>query len=139
MEDYKILRNQFQHISQKYWEQTGKMKICERCNSNEEIHLHHKQALSLGGTNEYENLVPLCNECHREFHRHFEVGKSFETFMNTPKHTELICIWEMLNSQTVDFLLGKEVKDVINRALQLKRETQKVLSEELLAEKRQLK
>ncbi|MGE7939890.1 hypothetical protein [Bacillus paramycoides] len=59
--------------------------------------------------------------------------------MNTPKHTELIGVWEMLNSQTVDFLLGKKVKDVINRTLQLKREFQKALSEELLAEKRYLK
>ncbi|EMA6344869.1 HNH endonuclease signature motif containing protein [Bacillus cytotoxicus] len=130
MDTYEELCQSFRNLSQAYWKETGRSKICERCCSTVDVHLHHKKALQLGGTNAYDNLVPLCGECHREYHRHFEGVKTFEYFMNTPKHTELIGIWEMLNSQTVDFLLGKEVKDLINKGLWIKRDLQKSSFEE---------
>ncbi|HHT7044711.1 HNH endonuclease signature motif containing protein [Bacillus paranthracis] len=132
MKTYDELRQEFRNISQLYWKQEGNHKICERCCSTVDIHLHHKTALNLGGTNDIDNLIPLCGECHREYHRHFEGVKSTEYFMSTPKHTELIGVWEMLNSQTVDFLLGKEVKELINQGLQIKRNLQQASFEEEL-------
>lgn len=38
----------------------GKFSMCE---------MHHKIPLSLGGTNEKSNLIPLCYDCHDELHK----------------------------------------------------------------------
>lgn len=32
------------------------------------LHLHHRRAASDGGTNDADNLVPLCEECHHHHH-----------------------------------------------------------------------
>lgn len=38
----------------------GKISMCE---------MHHKIPLSLGGTNEKSNIIPLCYDCHVELHK----------------------------------------------------------------------
>ena len=38
----------------------GKIAMCE---------MHHKIPLSLGGTNEKSNIIPLCYDCHVELHK----------------------------------------------------------------------
>ncbi|MBE7121949.1 HNH endonuclease [Bacillus cereus] len=98
--------------------------------------MHHKIPLKTGGTNDYENLVLLCEECHWEFHRHFETVKSHEYFMETPKYTELIGLWEVLN----DPLSMKEFKELVYKGLDLKRNVQKSFNEEEIeANNKQLK
>ncbi|WP_081101887.1 HNH endonuclease [Bacillus cereus group sp. BfR-BA-01448] len=104
--------------------------MCEKCFSKVDVHLHHKIPLKTGGTNEYENLIPLCEECHWEFQRHFEAVKSHEYFMGTPKYTELIGIWEVLNDPLVDFLSMKEFKEIVCKRLDLKRDVLKSFNEE---------
>jgi len=46
--------------------------LCRRCREQGRIRLatqtHHIVPLSEGGTNEAANLMPVCDECHRELH-----------------------------------------------------------------------
>jgi hypothetical protein len=49
-----------------------KGKVCDYCGYSPEengprrnIHLHHKVSLRDGGTHEFSNLQPLCDECHK--------------------------------------------------------------------------
>jgi 5-methylcytosine-specific restriction endonuclease McrA len=37
---------------------------CARCRTTEEIELHHRRPVIHGGTNDPDNLVPLCYRCH---------------------------------------------------------------------------
>ncbi|WP_242276675.1 HNH endonuclease [Bacillus cereus group sp. BfR-BA-01445] len=140
MEEYEQLRQEFRNISKQYWKQTKKPKMCEKCFSKVDMRLHHKIPLKTGGTNDYENLIPLCEECHWEFHRHFEAVKSHDYFMGTPKYTELIGLWEVLNDPLVDSLSMKEFKELIYTGLDLKRDVQKSFNEEEIeADNKQLK
>jgi len=41
---------------------------CDRCGSKNNLHIHHKIPLSLGGSNEIGNLVVLCESCHEGTH-----------------------------------------------------------------------
>lgn len=42
---------------------------CVNCGSEDSIEFHHIVPLSLGGTNSYGNIVPLCWRCHKAIHR----------------------------------------------------------------------
>lgn len=39
-------------------------KKCGKCGSTENLELHHMIPMSLGGTNDENNLIWLCNKCH---------------------------------------------------------------------------
>jgi hypothetical protein len=42
---------------------------CTQCDATDvELHVHHVVPLSKGGSNESDNLVTLCDYCHREAH-----------------------------------------------------------------------
>ena len=41
---------------------------CVNCGSDENIQLHHVVPLVLGGTNNIDNIVPLCEDCHSKIH-----------------------------------------------------------------------
>ena len=46
--------------------------LCERCRDGGKFApatmVHHRRALSDGGTNDYKNLMSLCNTCHETIH-----------------------------------------------------------------------
>lgn len=44
---------------------------CFLCGSTEEINVHHKIPRNQGGTNDITNLLPLCRNCHQDYH-HFK-------------------------------------------------------------------
>ena len=41
---------------------------CRRCGSSNNIEYHHIKPLSMGGSNDLENLIPLCVDCHDYVH-----------------------------------------------------------------------
>jgi 5-methylcytosine-specific restriction endonuclease McrA len=43
---------------------------CRECGSKEDLHVHHIMEKSKGGTNDINNLITLCNNCHKEKHKH---------------------------------------------------------------------
>lgn len=44
------------------------LPICINCGSNKDLHYHHVIPTTLGGSNNSNNLVCLCNKCHRLLH-----------------------------------------------------------------------
>ncbi|MFP4424143.1 MAG: HNH endonuclease [Candidatus Woesearchaeota archaeon] len=44
-------------------------KACYLCSSPTHIELHHILPRSYGGGTEYENIIPLCKDCHKEIHK----------------------------------------------------------------------
>lgn len=53
--------------------------LCEKCLEENRMtkaeHVHHIKSLSLGGTNDEENLMSLCKSCHSKIHA--ELGDRF--------------------------------------------------------------
>lgn len=53
--------------------------LCEKCLEENRMtkaeHVHHIKPLSLGGTNDEENLMSLCKSCHSKIHA--ELGDRF--------------------------------------------------------------
>lgn len=42
--------------------------VCVGCGSNENIEYHHIVPISLGGADDFSNIVPLCHACHKAAH-----------------------------------------------------------------------
>lgn len=41
---------------------------CERCGRSRQLHVHHRVTRCDGGTNDVENLMVVCSDCHRAAH-----------------------------------------------------------------------
>ena len=46
------------------------LQRCTSCGDEEMLHIHHITPLSSGGTNDIENLITLCGNCHQLEHPH---------------------------------------------------------------------
>lgn len=58
------------------WERTGgfcEMPGCNRCISEETMHMHHDKPRSKGGDESMGNLVGSCIRCHKRVHSNREV------------------------------------------------------------------
>lgn len=67
------LRREALKIGRKMRREKG--RICQGCRREialKALDLHHKTPLSLGGTNDPENLTLLCKDCHAEAHRQIQ-------------------------------------------------------------------
>lgn len=42
---------------------------CCKCGSEDRVEYHHRKPLQYGGTNDLNNIYPLCHRCHKEVHR----------------------------------------------------------------------
>lgn len=51
----------------KYIQQLGGK--CERCGEFQNLQVHHIRPLRFGGSNQLRNLMILCIDCHRKWHR----------------------------------------------------------------------
>lgn len=52
---------------------------CGNCGiSNVPLHIHHIVSLSSGGSNAFDNLVPLCSQCHAMAHGNRDMSKDFD-------------------------------------------------------------
>lgn len=62
--------------------------ICARCGrESQSTHLHHIVAVADGGSDDPENLIPLCCDCHNEWDTYEEMGVEFGPFLTTlPLH-----------------------------------------------------
>ena len=66
--EYKRLKTEFNRPSFKKMLQERKGCICQVCKSTNDIHYHHIVPLFLGGTNDFDNIIPLCHSCHIKAH-----------------------------------------------------------------------
>ena len=80
-------REEFQKFRRKLLRENGiEHLICARCGEwRISVHLHHITELVHGGTNDTENLIPLCYECHHEWDVWDDGEFDFGTFLLTPK------------------------------------------------------
>ncbi|SRR6266704_395514 len=69
---------------------------CARCNAGHDLELHHRRAVIHGGTNEPDNLVPLCYGCHTQHAGEFteHIWPDLQTiFLNSESSTHSVfCI-----------------------------------------------
>ncbi len=59
----KHIRNYLKHYG--YGEQD--VILCEQCKAVA-VDIHHIKEKSLGGTDDIDNLIALCRDCHSEYH-----------------------------------------------------------------------
>lgn len=59
-------------------------RYCERCSRPDALNRHHRVRRDKGGPDSPENLVDLCEECHREWHQYFEDSVEFAIWLDTP-------------------------------------------------------
>lgn len=86
----------FEKVRKLYYRQYK--KICNRCYSNKDVQLHHIIPVINGGTNNFNNLIPLCRNCHMDWHYHNYGNLKFKDFLATYAN------WEKLPFQD-DFML----------------------------------
>jgi 5-methylcytosine-specific restriction endonuclease McrA len=49
---------------------------CQACGSMQHLQVHHKQFRSHAGNDSEENLITLCNDCHKAAHGCEKLGKN---------------------------------------------------------------
>ena len=78
-------REEFAKVRRELLKRLGrKTLICARCgHKSESVHLHHIEEMWAGGSDEPENLIPLCNECHVEWDTYGGAGLTFGEFLTT--------------------------------------------------------
>lgn len=64
----KTVRNEYDYVLIKDTVLAAYDYRCANCRDTESLEIHHVVPLSLGGTNEITNLVPLCHRCHKTAH-----------------------------------------------------------------------
>ena len=55
---------------------------CEKCGSNEPLHVHHLSGYNLIPNEPYSALVALCDSCHNYQHQVHGYPQTFEEYMN---------------------------------------------------------
>lgn len=80
-----IIANEFWPTYPDDWDQLKQIiinmadKECESCGEDQKpLHVHHKRELSTGGSNSLENLICICEDCHKEIHGHTIDGHYFK-------------------------------------------------------------
>jgi hypothetical protein len=63
---------------------------CCLCGTMHRIQVHHLQPVSQGGSNDYENAITLCPNCHDEVHRGYSPGSTMRSYTvrELKKHRE---------------------------------------------------
>lgn len=65
---YDDLRKQFDNPAFRREMKMVHPPICSNCGSSDAIEYHHIVPLFFGGTNNFQNIVPLCHRCHKSAH-----------------------------------------------------------------------
>jgi 5-methylcytosine-specific restriction endonuclease McrA len=60
-ENYQQLR--LQVLARDRWQ-------CQACGKHTNLEVHHQHSRAQGGKNQIENLITLCDSCHRNEHHH---------------------------------------------------------------------
>jgi len=105
------VRKEFQQVKKEYYQ--GNLKICKKCGSGGNVHLHHITPVIYGGTNDYENLSPLCSKCHKDYHNYFEDKRldwdeQYAQFLSSPTVQESLAFTDSFNKT----FFGVDMNDV---------------------------
>lgn len=61
--------------------------VCEICGSKENLEVHHKTPIVLGGKSNDENIEVLCESCHSRLHEKKQVRTCADRNRKKQKHT----------------------------------------------------
>lgn len=96
--DRRSLRKSFQPIRNRFLREHP---TCARCGAAAQ-EVHHIKALVFGGTNDDENLSPLCKSCHKDFdifeaiymsaHGPDEIENMYSRFLVSPSMRAIVSI-----------------------------------------------
>jgi HNH endonuclease len=107
---------------------------CLKCGVGNRLHLHHRRAISEGGTNRIDNLILLCEFCHSEEHggRKFKDDKK-PNDAETAVQRKVECIHKALvQKKDVHFRYKKPDGTITNRTV-TPRQLRKLAQSELKA------
>lgn len=95
----------------KKWE-----RRCGHCGWAKRLQLHHIIPVSSGGSNTADNLAPLCQECHREWHHVVQRagGFTFAQWVTSPPYHHLLGVFLDSHLWTEDVSAAK-----IHRAIEV--------------------
>lgn len=119
-------RKEFENKIKHEYLKDVKITRCEKCNKSKSVgslEIHHKIELSLGGTNDYDNLIVLCKRCHDEWHNVEGIdGITFDKWMNIPPY--FVLVYNMLSiERNIDSAEKEDIlkinKDNLNTFLSL--------------------
>lgn len=74
-------------------------QMCCKCGSFLEVEMHHMIPVDIGGTDDIENLMPLCEECHREYTLYYVKHKK-----------DIIKRFAELNADTIAKIITKSLQ-----------------------------
>ena len=80
-------------------------QCCVNCGETENIEYHHIVPLSLGGTNNISNIVPLCARCHKAAHR----GRNIAHYSNHGGSGRKSIASENKHSKIFDMFISGEI------------------------------
>ena len=89
--------------------------VCARCGKIEAVEIHHCILISIGGKDDFNNLMPLCEDCHKKVHesnRSQLVKAGLKKAMTGPRDP-LISKYEVLTvivEQMIDALENDDMK-----------------------------
>lgn len=72
MDKIELLRKEFQSYTFRSNLKMIKGNTCVNCGKDDIVEYHHIVPLILGGTNNLDNIVPLCCECHDKAHTKYD-------------------------------------------------------------------
>ena len=88
---------------------------CELCGKIAPCEVHHRKPLSIGGTNDVDNLIYVCFDCHNREHE-TNRGETIRSGMKHPKEKEPIIGYYELMADILQLCIDTDnarVSDVI--------------------------
>ncbi len=109
-------------VRKQVWARDG--KACRKCGKSEKLELHHIIPVAENGSDEAENLVPLCTACHREWeHLIYPHANniSFEQWLVIPPCLALFAFF-MREEMWSDAITAREARELIIQSYDMMRE-----------------
>lgn len=135
-------------IAYMYWEKVLGRRMCYICSRRDMnghkktgkngvtgLELHHIKPRSFGGTNEYDNLLPLCHKCHKKVHE--DIYKFVENVIFEMTNRGFARINGQLDSEVIRQIANYSqhfFSKIVDRVKQQKKELQVVEFSKFLME-----
>lgn len=69
------MQKHIKNFKERYQLSEGEIFICQHCHQTAAVDIHHIIFKSRGGSDEVENLIALCRECHDKAHGKLKKGE----------------------------------------------------------------
>jgi 5-methylcytosine-specific restriction endonuclease McrA len=76
--------------------------VCELCLSSPAVHPHHRLRRSQGGTNDLENLLAVCSDCHALIHEQPTLSYRNGWLLRGKRLTDYMQTWSTMGTEKGD-------------------------------------